>query len=203
IDNQLAMIVPAILAFGGEGVTSAIQRAINEGDVLLVVSMDRVDDWDADQCVEVELVRADGRPTVGGLGLIEPGQTFDRDDDKPASLVEDATIEDGWVTAGPVALELPMQISGFDLFLSVRDATLKYTVEEDGSMRGFIAGSLVVEEMLELLDEIEDGTDVLQGIRKVVKDNADLDPGPDGECRRLSLAVEFRAVPAFLFPESS
>jgi hypothetical protein len=203
IDNQFAHIVPALIAFGGDGVTSAIQRAINEGDVLLMVSMDRVDDWQADQCVEVELFRAEGRPTVGGLGLIEPGQTFDRDHEQPASFVPDATIEGGRVTAGPVSLGLPMEISQFDLFLSIEDATLQYTVDEDGSFRGFIAGALVVDEVLAILDEIEDGTELLDGIRKVIVDNADLEPDDSGECQKLSLAVEFRAAPAFLFDGSS
>jgi hypothetical protein len=165
-----------------------------------MIRVDRTVDPGADQCVQVDLLRAKGEPTIGNLGLIEPGQTFERDDEAPSSTTLGATIEDGVVTAGPLTLEIPMQISTFDLLLTIRDATLTFEIAEDGSMQGTIAGAIVVDEILELLDTIADGTALLDIIRRVVKQAADLERDPEtGRCRRLSVALEFEATPAFFF----
>lgn len=199
IDNQFAFIVPALLAAAGDGLTSAIQRAINEGAVLLLLSVDRYDDVD-DECVEVELFRGADRPTIGGLGLIEPGQTFDRDATNPSFEFDVATAEDGWITAGPVTIGLPMELAQFELFLTIDDATLVFEVAPDGTMYGFIAGALLVDEIVALLDEIEDETDLIPTIRQIVIDNADLAPDEEGVCQKLSITLEFEATSAFVFP---
>lgn len=200
IDNQFALIVPALLAFAGEGLTSAIQRTINEGAVLLMIGTDRRDDPDSDECLEVELFRAKGRPVIGGKGLIEPGQTFDRDTDKPSNFVPDAELRNGWIHAGPVSVGVPMSVAQFELFLTIEDATLIFTTESDGSARGIIAGALVMDELLAIVDQIDDGTELISGIRRVLADNADLEPDENGNCQKMSIAIEFDAAPAFLFP---
>lgn len=203
VDNQFSRLIPAIETVGGaEGFQSAIQRAINNGDVLLGIELTRLNDTQDDECVEVNLQRIADRPTVGALGLIEPGQTFDRDLEAPSSRVEDAVLADGTLVAGPFDLELPMRISNFDLLVTIRDARLELELLEDGSMQGVLAGAIEIQEMLDLLDEIEDGTDLLKVIRRVLLRSADLAPDDEGRCQRISLVAEVDAVPAFFFDDA-
>jgi len=202
IDNQLALLVPAIEAVGGQALESVVHRAINEGNVLLMLEMRRVDDPENDACVQVDMLRGKGRPLIGNKDLIEPDQTFDVDEDAPREEVDDATISDGLVTAGPFTLEIPANIAQFDIYLTLRDATLEYRVDQDGTLHGLIAGALVVDELMDILDTIEDGTDLIALIRKVIHDKADLSPDADGNCQRLSVSLEFEATPAFLYADA-
>jgi len=203
IDNQFARLLPAIEAVGGaEGFESAIQRAINNGDVLLGMQLHRLEDIEQDACLEVRFQRLDGRPTIGALGLIEPGQTFDPDLEAPTSSVDDAIIEGGVLLAGPFELSLPMQIGNNQLLVTIFDAQIEARVHEDGSIEGMMAGAIEVAEILELLETIEDGTDLLGVIRSVLSRSADLDKDEEGKCQKLSLAVDFEAAPAFLYADA-
>lgn len=203
IDNQFARLLPAIEAVGGaEGFESAVQRAINNGDVLLGVQLQRLEDIEQDACLEVRFQRLDGRPTIGALGLIEPGQTFDPDLAAPTSSVEDAIIEGGILYAGPFELSLPMQIGNNQLLVTIFDAQIEAHVREDGSIEGMMAGAIEVAEILALLETIEDGTDLLGVIRSVLSRSADLDKDENGKCQKLSLAVDFQATPAFFYEDA-
>jgi hypothetical protein len=205
IDNSFARLLPALEAAtgGSEAVASAVQRAINNGDVLVMIETQRYNGEVDDSCVEVSLVRGDGRPTVGGDGLLVSGQTFDRDTDAPSSFVPDATVADGRLMAGPVSLELPMQIAQFDLFLTLEDAVIEMWPDEEGNFDGLISGAIVVAELETVLDEIEDGTDLVSVIRTVVRSRADMDPDENGDCQRLSITLRFEATPAFFFADES
>lgn len=203
IDNQFARLLPAIESVGGaEGFESAIQRAINNGDVLLGLQLHRIEDIEQDACLEVQFQRLTGRPTIGAIGLIEPGQTFDPDLEAPSSSVDDAWIEGGTLQAGPFELKLPMQIGNFQLLMTIYDARIEARVLEDGSIEGMMAGAIEVAEILALLETIEDGTDLLGVIRSVLSRSADLDKNEEGKCQKISLAVDFEATPAFLFADA-
>ena len=121
-----------------------LQRAINNGDVLLGMQLHRLEDIEQDACLEVRFQRLDGRPTIGALGLIEPGQTFDPDLEAPTSSVDDAIIEGGVLLAGPFELSLPMQIGNNQLLVTIFDAQIEARVHEDGSIEGMMAGAIEV-----------------------------------------------------------
>ena len=200
IDNQFARLLPAIESVGGaDAFSSAIARAINEGGVLVAMELSHLDDAIDDACVGVTLSRAAGRPAIGNDGLIEAGQTFDRDVMAPMSAVADAVVVGGVLDAGPFVLALPMVVDDIELLVTIHDMRVQATLHEDGHVSGLLAGAIVLEELDAFLDDIAENTALFAAIRNVLVANADLDPGEDGRCRRISIAVGFEAGPAFFF----
>lgn len=203
IDNQFARLMPAIEAVGGEGgFESAIMRAINTGAVLVTVELAHLDDPMGDSCVDVTLGRALGAPDIGNDGLIEAGQTYDRDHDAPSHSVDGAEIIDGGFETGPFTLALPMVVDDIELLITIRDMYLRGRFTEDGAVRGIFAGSIVLDELNAFIDRIDEGSSLFAAMRSVLGANADLDPDEDGRCRRISIAVGVEAVPAFFFDEA-
>lgn len=201
IDNQLARLLPLIQAAVGQaGFDSAILRAINTGSVLLSFQVDHLDDPQQDGCVDVTVNRLSGAPDIGNDGLIEPGQTFDRDTESPWDAVESAEVVDRVITARPVTVDLPMNVDGIDMQLIIRDATARIELLPDGSARGILAGAVVVEEIMEFLETLPGSLGTTFGA--VLSANADLDPDERGQCRRASIAVGFTATRAYLFDDS-
>lgn len=202
IDNQFARLLPAIQAVGGEGgFQSAIARAINTGAVLVTVELAHLDDLRDDACVDITVGRALGAPDIGNDGLIEAGQTYDRDLDAPSYTVEGSAVVDGVLESGPFTMALPMVVDDIELLITVRDMYLRGGVDEDGVLRGIFAGSIVLDELNAFIDRIDEGSPLFAAMRSVLGANADLDPDEDGRCRRISIAVGVEAVPAFFFED--
>jgi hypothetical protein len=201
IDNQFARIVPGLIAVGGEAIEGLIQQAINSGELLLVARLAYVDDLDNDECVEFELIRGLGAPLVGTHGLPLSGQTFDRDLTIPASHVEGAIIEEGWLTAGPIDFDLPIQIFDINITIPAKDATFRLKLDDEGGVRGYMSGRVSAAEIRKIADDIDGGGDVADLIVTVVEGNADLSPDENGVCQDVSVTLEFNLTPAFLFEE--
>lgn len=201
IDNQLSVLLPLIetAAGGTAAIESTFQRAISTGSLLLAMEMVPVASESDTECLRVSLTRADGVPMVGADGLLEASQTLERKPEVEPGVVEFATVDDGQIVAGPLDLWVPLQVDTYNLTLSVRQAVFEYSILEDGTVRGIIAGALVIEEMRQLLQEIEDGTDLLRIIERVLSQNADLAPDEEGVCQQLSLTLGFEAVPAYFY----
>lgn len=200
VDNQFARLLPAIQAVGGEGgFQSAISRALNTGAVLVTVEMAHLDDPRDDACVDITLGRALGAPDIGNDGLIEAGQTYDRDLEAPSYTVEGAAVLDGRLETGPFTLSLPMVVDNIELLITVRDMYLRGRLDDDGAIRGIFAGSIVLDELNAFIDRIDEGSALFAAMRNVLSANADLDPDEEGRCRRISIAVGVEAVPAFFF----
>jgi hypothetical protein len=200
VDNQFVTLLPAFELVGGEeGIDSAIQTAIREGSVLIVIELSGLDDAQDDACVAAQFSRATGRPSLGADGQLEPSQTLDRFPDDAPIPVPDAAVIDGALTLGPVNFTLPMHISGYDILLTVHDTMLRFAIADDGSLHGLLAGSVSLEELFTVLDQIEDGTALLVTIRRVLSGAADLSPDDTGRCQRMSIALHFDATPIFYF----
>lgn len=202
IDNQFARLMPSIEAVGGEAIEGLVQGAINSGELLIIVKMAHVDDLEEDSCVDVSLMHGEGSPEVGTRGLIESGQTFDVDHEVPTATIEGVAIEGGVISAGLFEFQLPIQIFEFELELTIRKATARFEIAEDGSLSGFISGAILVQEIVDLSKQVEmGGGEVARLVPVVVKANADLAPNEEGECQEISVAMVFEATPAFLFED--
>lgn len=200
IDNQFAKLLPSIEAVGGEAIEGLLQGAINSGELLIMMRMSHVDDLVNDACISVEIMRGMGSPEVGTHGFLEPGQTFDEDPEVATALIEDVVIEDGEVSAGPFSIPLPIQIFEFSLELTLLRAIVRFEIDEDGTMRGFISGALSVQEIVDLSKSVEmGGGQVARLVPVVVAANADLSPDEEGDCQEISVTVVFETTPAFLF----
>lgn len=202
IDNQFTRLLPLIEQIGGEeALNSVVKRTIQNGGLLMMLEVDRLQDRQNDSCVEVELLRAKGTPVIGRDGEVESGQTFDRDPDQPSFEDKQATLKDGVLTAGPFDIELPMNIDTFQVKLTLRGATVRATIAEDGSVEGFISGSIVIQEVLELLREVPGGGRFERVLSTSLYNLADLErENGEGRYTQMSAVMQIEATPAFLFP---
>jgi len=202
IDNSLAslwadlqMLSPDLVA-----VDSLIQGAIDDGQLLLLMEIEGVDDAMNDDCVNITIRRGTGMPMLGTDGLITSGQTFDVDTSAPTSMVAAATIVDGVVEGGPFELQLPVRVFDLEFVMTVSDARLRFTLGADGSMNGFFGGAVTWQQ---IVDAIEDRDDIPNSTKSLVRNqlmaNADLNPDGSGNCQQITAGMTFQGVSAFVF----
>lgn len=197
IDNNFSQLLPALDAVGGGTIEDLVVGAINDGRLLLMIEVTGIDDYLDDDSVVVTLSRAVGDTFVGNDGYLEEGQTFDRDPDRVPYPSKATQIVNGWVTAGPFQLDMPMQFFQHEILLDLRDAVLRFEVREDGTFSGFIAAGVPVEQIT-AISEI-DGTDRIgEVIATIVPEFADL-RGSDGECDAISATILFDSRLAFFY----
>lgn len=201
IDNTIGWkLMPALEQIGGQAVGDLIQNAILDGELLLMLEMDGIDDPVNDDCVGFTLSRGIGPPMIGGDGEILPDQTYGRDLEQPVSQVECAVITDGVLRASDFSIRLPISI--FDEFVDVTllDAVLEVRFLEDGHIQGEIGGGVDIEALkatVATLDGIGDQIPALIG--PLLDLNADLAPTNLGSCTQISVAVNYSGVGAWFY----
>ena len=197
IDNQLAALIPDVEAIVGDAVDGLIQGAINDGQLLIALDMEGVDDLQNDSCIGVTVGLAQGKPSLGTDGVIEGFQTFTARTDAKKSHGDGGTIQNGLLTVGPMNVDIPLKLFDVSFTLHVYDAYFRFRVDEDGFLDGHLGGGIIPEE---LIDGIKDGAgldDIIPLIRTVLKTSADLKPDAEGTCQQVSVAVAVKAAPAF------
>jgi len=198
IDNQFARFLPTLESVGGEALESLIQYAINNGELLLMLEISQLHDETNDTCVIFSLGRGKGEPFVSSFGLPLPGQTFDRDPDFNLTRIEDVSVVDGRLDAGPFVLEIPVQIFDTLVELTALETFARIEIGEEGAISGFVGGILLVEEILRIVPEL--GDESISGvIESVIWNVADILPDDDGVCHGISFTLDFETVPAYLF----
>jgi hypothetical protein len=199
IDNGLATLVPVLEASEAKVVEGLLNSTILEGRLLLGIELSRVDDPYDDDCVDVEFFQAYGEPLLGTDGGVLAGQTLLRNPDTPTSKIEGATLDCGTLEARPMNLDLPLGILDAFFELNMTDGGLRLDLGEDGIHSGFFTGSLLKEEVLEILyssDGIDD--DIRTLVEGLLDTTLDMDPDGDGVCTELSAGLEFQAGEIFI-----
>ena len=142
IDNQVATLFGLLEPIVEDTPQIAIQGAINEGRVLVMIELEGLDDLQNDDDVTVNVFRASGRPLVGNKGLIMPFQTFHVDYDLDVSTVTGVKLVDGELEAGPVDIEIPMDVLDASFPMRLSDGRVRVKIAEDGSFTGLIGGAI-------------------------------------------------------------
>lgn len=200
IDNQLAGLIPDVDALAGGGVDTMMQGAINNGDLLILMDVEGVDDIENDPCVNVTVRSVKGRPMLGTDGIVEAYQTFDPDPKSEVSHGQNGKIEDGVLSVGPFELTIPIAIFDVAFKIHVHDAHIRFRVSgEDGIPKtGLLGGGCVPQE---ILDGVAPGAGVDQYIpllTVVLNGSTDLAPDADGACQQLSATLQITTVEAFV-----
>lgn len=201
IDNAFARLLPLIEAVGGTALEGLVQSAINEGDLLVMVEMDGIDSLERDDDVTVTLFRGLGQPYVGTDGFVEPWQTYDVDALAPWSRAEGATIRDGVLEAGPVALQLPIYVFDFEFLVTVTDARVRIALGEDGPQSAVLGGVILMQNLLDIANNIEGGQNIPGTLDTVGRAFADMQPNGDGTCAALSVALDIDLAGAFFYDD--
>ena len=188
IDNQFATLFRILSAIVEDTPQVAIQGAINEGRVLMMIELLGVDSLEDDEDVTLRLFRASGRPLVGNRGLIAPHQTFYRDYNFPMSEIHGVQIRGGELQAGPIDFEVPLDVLDANFPMTVLNGRVRMKFNNDGSFNGLIGGSVNIDQVFDEFAIVVSGNED-DLARPIFKANADMGY-VDGECQEISLAFE-------------
>lgn len=200
VDNQLTAIVPALEMMVGEGTLDGLlQGAINNGQLLIAITLEGVDDLEDDDCVALSVRTLTGTPLLGTDGRLLEGQTLDVAPDTPIARYEGAVLRGGVVETGPFELALPVAILDARFVLDLHGARVRAEVAEDGSMRGVISGGISNEQIVEVASGLNIPSDLMGQVATFVQLIADLAP-VDGRCTQFSASMVYEAAPGFVNP---
>ena len=195
IDNQLADLWAVVEPLVGEATEALIQGAVNEGRIAIVLELEDVDDLENDDDVTLHFYRGRIQPDIGNLGLIAPDQTVYFDKEFPHTIVENLSIVDGVIEAGPTVINLPIDI--LDAFFVVRmeQARIRIKINSDGSFEGVFGG---VVDLVNIFDELlqTNASQEAQLVKPIFFNYADMNKGPNG-CTHASTAFQFEGTTAF------
>ena len=202
VDNAFSNILPALELTEASAVEPLIKAAIDEGRLLLMVSIEGLDDRSTDDCVDVELMRANGPPALGGDGMILPGQTYQADPDAPQSAMECGVLTDGVLTAFPLNMRLPLEVFDEQVDVSLFDGIFEIELVEDGLYRGRFGGGIDIAALMANIYTFDGvGDEVIDLLESILEIIAVLMPDEAGVCQRLSVAFDFEAVSAYFFAD--
>lgn len=199
IDNAFAALIPALELTEARTMEDIIAASVRSGELLILLQVDDLDDPRADACVDVTLQRGLGTPILGNDGEILPDQTFGVNPDIPESTVWDVGIVGGTVQGGPITVAIPIRIFEYDFDFALLDGQVRVDFRQDGTVRGLLAGGLPLDTLLQIAGNPDVDPDLLPLVEGLLGQFADLAPGPDGTCTRLSMTFEFEAVRAWVY----
>ncbi len=205
VDNQLGPILSSVgMSLDIEG---TIQENIADGSLLILLTVEGVDDFTNDACVNVKLElgtmqdTGSETPMLDGSGMIAGGQTINVDSRSVGLVETQGEIVNGRLRAGPVDVSLSLPIEGAALTLNIRQALLRFDISEGGLSDGLLGGALDVEETVSAIVAIAPD-DIPESLaRSILEGQADLNPTYDAEimglaCEAVSIGLIYDAVPA-------
>ncbi len=200
IDNAFSALIPALESTEAVALESLVQQAINNGNLLLMIEIRGVDDWQNDDCVDVSIWRGKGTPLIGTDGALMLHQSFFKDTTMPNSHIENMQIVDGILVARPMDVELPIQVLDEDLNFELSEGGIHIALSEDGGLNGFFTGALPIETLTDITTLPD--VNLPEIVQDLVASAADLYPQEDGTCSAISIGFEYTAIPAFFTLES-
>lgn len=200
IDNQLAIFLPEIEKRFGNAVDGIIQGAINDGRLLIMMDLAGIDDTQNDSCVNLQVKLAEGKPMLGTDGVVEAWQTFQlRKVDQRISTAEKGTFKKNTFTIGPFDLHIPIAIFDVAFMIHMRNARVRFTLDEEGNAEGLLGGGVSIDEIADGVEKGAGLADIIPQIRTLGKLASDLGYNEDeGVCKLMSATLTFKARPAFV-----
>ncbi len=199
IDNQFSLLVPALETATAGALPALLQAAINNGQLMIAISIEGLDDRLNDPCVTLVFSRVQGSPFVGSDMRIDPGQTFDTMRSETITRVS-ARMRDGVVEAGPFFLPLPFAALDARFIIPLSNARVRLRLKDDDTFEGVVGGGIPAGEIITIARGLTIGGDLMSLVQRLVSSLVDLDPDADGNCRSISAALGFEARPAFVNP---
>jgi hypothetical protein len=197
IDNQIGAVWSSVYSIVGQPVNGLIGDAVNEGRLSLILELDDLDDFTHDDSVGVTLYRATNpNPILGTKGLIQAGQTFEVQPEKPVVGFEPTAIVDGVLRLGPFDYPLDVDLFQANFRLNLIGVIVELREQPDGSWHGYMGAGVSVEEISAVATEYAPNES--RAIVPLLPNLADLEPGANGKCTYVSAVLEVDAVPSFL-----
>lgn len=193
VDNNFSALVPLFESTEAVAVESLVKQSIASGELLLTLSIDGMDDWMADDCVDFTLGRAEGVPLVAPDGTLLDHQTL-APSQTVAAVSSAGASERGHLSAGGLAFNLPLDILNAELDFQVTRGQFQLQRRYDGALTGVMGGVIPIRQITEILERPDVNLDAFVGLVESTADVRD----EDGQCSMLSLAFELEAIPAYI-----
>lgn len=193
IDNNFSALVPLLESTEAVAAESLVKQSIAAGELMITISVDGLEDWDTDDCVDFTLGRAGGVPLVAPDGVVLADQTLAPHPTIASVAVQGHTDADRLYAEG-LSFNLPLDILNAELDFIVTDGAFWVQRRYDGAITGVMAGQIPIRQITEILERDDVN---LQEFVPLVQNVADIE-GEDGTCDGLSLAFEFTALPVYL-----
>lgn len=207
LDLQLWRAVGCIRGFqAGEITDIAVDQAVRDGSMTILVEVQGADDWRNDDAVRVRVYGSADPPPIGADGHVLPYGTLSAHPDRRYwSGIGRGRIVDGVLTAGPMDVRVRLNIQIVASDLTFHDAFVRLRLEPDGTARGQIFGFEPIEELYDIYGRKagQAGAAAIgytcSGIYAALQSQADGDyDHAAGKCTSISVGYHFDAVPAFI-----
>ncbi len=204
VDNQLAVLLPLIKAMVGEdNIDVLLEAAIAGGQLLIVLELLGLDDFEQDDDVVLRLGAGSGAVLLDTTGAYELYQTFGYNEDEAPISEFQGEVRGGRLFASSPEAFLPVRVLDAAFNLHVRDAQLEFALTKEQEvggvfMDGIISGGIRVEDFKEIVQGLNVGEDLQQVATNLIGGTADLKPDAAGVCQEVSAGLKFRASPAFV-----
>lgn len=199
VDNQLARLIPIVDQMTGGVLDLAVQTAINNGQLLVGITIDDLQDRCNDPSVTVRVRRVAAMPFVGSDMRIDPAQTFDLMRGAPVTTAH-GRVRDGVLTIDPTDLPLPIAVLDAQFVATFYNARMRLRLDDQGGGEGILGGGVSADEFIATVRTLNIATGLMMTVATALHLFADLDPDADGHCQRVSGAMALSARTAFINP---
>jgi hypothetical protein len=199
VDNQLARLMPVLLAAIGEALPTLIQNSINEGG--LSILMELVPGKDGGKPA-LAFHRAKGTPLLATDARLLPGQTYDVLPQPPIGWCKDATVTGSRIECAGFDLPLAIVVFGILYELKFRDTRVVLQLDEAGeSAEVMVGGAVRIQDIYNITDNIVNGPDnLVPTVHAILPSLADLVSPETDECDRISGSVKLTARIGWAMP---
>lgn len=204
IDNQFGGLLPIIEGYvGSENIGQLLATAIADGQLLILMTIEDLDDPVNDDHVTVHIAAGTGLPLLDTQGKFITYQTFGIDRvTAPVSTIP-GSVKDGVLHLGPGEAVLPVRVldARFNLDLYGVKGRIELTPDDGGGlhMKGILAGGLAVSDFKGIITSLNIGSDVISMATGLIGLLADLAlDDEDGKCKQVSAGLRVEATPAFV-----
>ena len=200
IDNSLSSLLIEFSETEARDSTFYLQKSIEDGELLVLLRLTGINDYENDSCVNAELLLAQGPGLVDLDGEYLDGQTLARYPETKAHWATSASIEDAVLYAENLSIDMHFVAMEQRFSIPVHQASIKANIHSQDITSGYFGGSGPVDSFRLFSDW--DQTDYTDFLRERIYANADMAPNELGICQNISLAFDFQTTPVYLFMES-
>ncbi len=200
VDNQIGALLSTLPVQISSILPAAIDQAIKNGDLLFLIEVLKPGSLESSTPTGLVFRYGTGEPLLGTDRQMLPGQTFELDPDFALGHVEGVSGQANMIEGGPLDLRFRMLFISTPVEFTFRKVKLRMEKNDDGTLSGIFGGMITMEDLLGVLGLLGgDDTALRETLEALFPSLADIRNPETGECDAISGALEFRAVPAFIF----
>jgi hypothetical protein len=205
VDNQFGGLLPVIESkVGSENLGQLLATAIANGQLLVLLSIEGLDDPTNDDEVTVKLAAGTGLPLLDSKGKFITYQSFGLDRETAPVSTLPGKVTNGVLDVGPGEAVLPVRVLDAKFNLNLHGARGRFVLTPEArggglSMNGMISGGLVTAEFKGIVEKLNIKQDVISAAVTLVALVADLGYSDEsGTCTQVSAALKIETTPAFI-----